>query len=621
MMKQTPILLFFLCVAQIGANAQNTDTTVNETVIYNQCSSFFKTPALRDLIKVIPLVDDQTAFINDTPKPYKMSRYSDIKSVTDLGIPEHNNIDPALQKAPATRPDNTYRTVVNINGQNGGFPPDPTGAAGQEYYVQAVNSIVRIYQKNGFPQTGSFALDSFWERPGRGDPIVMYDRYAQRWFISQFFGDPEDEVTNGILIAVSTTSDPLGEYYAYEFDYVDFPDYPKFSVWSNAYFMTANSLNTDFSAFEREKMLVGDPTASVIKMDFPSIPLYFNSIAPSYAEGWRPPEDNAPCFFFAVQDNSFDGVETDHIKVIKSSINWDAPWTSTLTIHQEIPTQPFNTVFSETWDDITQRGTDQKLDAVTGIFMYRAQYRRFEDYNVTMLCHTVDVDNTNRAGIRWYELREANNGIWTIHQQSTYAPDSENSRWMGSVSMDALGHIAMAYSFTGPSHFPGLRYTGRFQEDPLNEMTVPEQIGVNGQAAQTAGRRYGDYAQMSVDPVDDYTHWFTGEYIGTFGARRTRIMAFSAFHLASDEFNEQLPAQFNAYQPHAGTISLTWQNVSTDPTLTVRVTDITGKLIVATTMQNTGNAEIDVPSTAKGIYVVQLGSPEKRLIRKIYIGR
>jgi len=58
--------------------------------------------------------------------------------------------------------------------------------------------------------------------------------------------------------------------------------------------------------------------------------------------------------------------------------------------------------------------------------MYRLQYRNFEDYQVLLANHTVNV-GSGRAGIRWYELR--NYGTeWSIYQQSTYAPeDGENT--------------------------------------------------------------------------------------------------------------------------------------------------------------------------------------------------
>ena len=236
----------------------------------------------------------------------------------------------------------------------------------------------------------------------------------------------------------------------------------------------------------------------------------------------QPPEPNAPFYYFHIQDNSWNGVTSDHIKVIKCEVDWTTPSNSSVVVSQELPATSFNSTFNTIqatiWEDITQKGTSQKIDAVPGIFMYKTQYRRFNTHNTAMMCTTVDVDNNDRAGIRWYELRENNDGVWYIHQESTYSPDNSNSRWMGSIAMDCDGNIGLAYSIAGPNTYTGLRFTGRFKDDPINKMTVNEQIGVEGLGSQTTHKRYGDYAQMTMDPVTDRHFWFTGEYIGINGS-------------------------------------------------------------------------------------------------------
>ncbi len=617
-MKKTLTLVAVLGLANFTAVSQDTETESPE-VVYEQNTNFFKTPPLRELLKTIPPVDDETFYINDKPKPIKESRYMDLSTVDHIEDPDA--VDDVLQSENGTNNSGGFRTFANFNGQFGAFPPDPSGAAGPNYYVQAVNSTYRIYEKDGTPETPPYSLNMLWDRPGSGDPIVMYDRFAERWFISQFYGSPGGPAV-GMLIAVSETSDPLGAYYAYEFAYPAFPDYPKFSVWSNAYYMTANTAVSDFSAFDREKMLVGDPTAGVIRMNFPPLTLAFNSLAPAYAEGPIEPDMDEPCYFFAVQDNAFPGVTTDHIKVLKAEVNFDVPSMSSISIEQEINTAPVNALFPGGFsENISQRGTSQRLDAIPGIFMYRAQYRRFDGYNVIMLCHSANIVG-GRAGMRWYELRDKNDGVWEIHQQGTYAPDTQNSRWLGNLAMDIQGNIALAYSFTGPDHFPGIRYTGRFHDDPLGEMTVPEQIAVEGVSAQTAAGRYGDYSQMSMDPEDDFTFWFTGEYIGTSQSRRTRIFSFSSWTLSGLDEESKKPAQFNAYQPHPGEIMLTWKDLPNDENLIAQVTDLSGRFIAKEQLDWTkGQHLVNIPSSVHGIFLVSITGKETNLVQKIYIAR
>lgn len=191
---------------------------------------------------------------------------------------------------------------------------------------------------------------------------------------------------------------------------------------------------------------------------------------------------------------------------------------------------------------------------------------------------------------------------------------------VGSLAMDAQGNIAMAYSITGSSEYPGLRYTGRFKNDPLGEMTVPEQTAVDGLSAQTAAGRYGDYSQMTMDPTDDMTFWFTGEYIGPGGSRKTRIFSFSSWHIAGvDDAAEPNPA-FTIYQPTVNELKLEWSNLSNQE-LTMQVVDMSGRHIYTEIIDGSLNEKlIELPSTATGIYMVTLKSGETELSRKIYLG-
>lgn len=613
-MRKT-LLLAVLGLATTTATAQ--ETFENSETTFEQCTRFFKTPELREMMKTLTPVDDKALSEQASAKPINPMRYADLSEVS-MEMEE----DEAVQRKMGTNSKSGFRLAVNFDGQFGAFPPDPSGAAGPDYYVQAVNSTYRIWDKEGSPETPPYSLNTLWDQPGAGDPIVMYDRFAERWFISQFYGDPESGGDDGMLLAVSVTNDPLGEYYVYQFDYTLFPDYPKFSVWSNAYFMTANSSSADCSAFEREKMLVGDPTAGVIKMTFPPIYMLFNSVAPAYAEGPTEPDMDEPCYFFAVQDNSYPGVSSDHLLILKAEIDWDAPGSSTITEHQELDIASVNTVFTGGFsENINQAGTDQRLDAIPGVILYRAQYRRFDGYNTMVLCHAANVTGTYRAGMRWYELRDNNDGNWYVHQQGTYDPDSEHSRWLGNIAMDAQGNIAMAYAYAGPSDFAGIRYTGRFKDDPLNEMTVPEQIAVEGEGAQTLAGRFGDYSQMSMDPTDDMTFWYTGEFLGTGGSRKTRIFSFSSWHISGVADQYKPVPTFNAYQPTVNELKLTWNNL-TDNDVTVNVIDIAGRHILQEKLNVEQNEQIiQLDGAAHGIFIVRLIGENTQLSKKIYIGK
>ncbi len=148
-----------------------------------------------------------------------------------------------------------------------------------------------------------------------------------------------------------------------------------------------------------------------------------------------------------------------------------------------------------------------------------------------MLNHTVDVDGNDRAGIRWYELRDSGSGI---HQESTYSgtvsPPDDNHRWMGSIAMNGTGDVALGYSVTGPGVDPSIGVTGRLSDDPLNQMEQGEVLIQAGSGYQThSSGRWGDYSSMTVDPTDDCTFWYTQEYYANGAASanwQTRIGSF-----------------------------------------------------------------------------------------------
>jgi hypothetical protein len=95
--------------------------------------------------------------------------------------------------------------------------------------------------------------------------------------------------------------------------------------------------------------------------------------------------------------------------------------------------------------------------------------------------------------------------------------------------MDAAGDIGLGFSASSSSIHPQLRYTGRLASDPINTMTLGEGTFVAGNGSQTGtSNRWGDYSAMTVDPSDDMTLWYTGEYYSTTTSFnwRTRIASF-----------------------------------------------------------------------------------------------
>jgi len=589
---------FFIFLSSI-IFAQNKDKKVEVIV----CSDFKITKRLQEIADSLPayyeLIKEFKKESEDRKNriPYKANKNSN-------SLPQ--GVDPVIQKNIGTR---QAQSIINSwDGLTGMTPPDPTGAAGTDYYVQAVNSSYQIFTKSGanVPGGGPFTLGSLLFGSNDGDPIVLYDKYADRWIITEFkiFG-------KRILFAVSVTNDPTGQYYTYQFTSPQFPDYPKFSIWSDGYYMTSNQSSQKIFVFERDSMLAGVSTSrSIYKTFTPPKTTGFFCPLPADADGQLPPA-GTPCPIFTYEDDSWGSSFVDRINVFGMSVNWGTTPTATVDLVAQLPTQPFDASYDVNWNDISQPGTTQKLDGIGGVFTFRAQYRRWTGYNTVVLNKGVKVNSTlGQRSIRWYELRQnTTTGEWSIFQQSTYAPDELN-RWVGSIAMDDNGSISLAYSTSDAvSVYPGLRYTGRLANDPLNEMTFSEVIVVEGNSSQSSSNRYGDYSHTTIDPVDGTIFWHTGEYIKN-GSPATRIFSFRlpTNNTSLDE-NTKSSDKLNAYFNN-GKIKVMASDLPYNKVLNVDLFNITGKLLFGNTVDVINNSmtfSFDAENIKKGTYLIRIG--------------
>ena len=443
---------------------------------------------------------------------------------------EFGNDENYIQKEEGTRPSEGTRANFAGIGGGGAFPYDPSGAAGPNHYVQAVNATTyKIFNKTTGANLGTGSVGSLWSPAtgNLGDPIVMYDRFADRWFISQF-GENTAGTIFYIYIAVSTTANPTGSYYTYTYTSPQFPDYLKFSIWRDGYYMTSNQAQKVF-AFERSVMLTGGTARSVYKTFAPPQGSGFFVPMPGDADGTSLPTTGG-CPIFSYEDNGWGGTFADQINIYEANVTWGTTPALLIPVAGGSPlnTVAFDASYNASWNDITQPGTTQKLDGIGGILQYRAQWRKWPTYNSVVLNWPVKISATER-GIMWAELRQTGT-TWSIFQQGIYDPDAY-SRWVGSIAMDDQGNIALCYAKSGttPTNvYPSLAYTGRLATDPAGTMTFAETVAIAGTGYQTGANRFGDYAQTTLDP-DGSTFWHTAQYNGGASGQtvqRTRIYSF-----------------------------------------------------------------------------------------------
>jgi hypothetical protein len=311
--------------------------------------------------------------------------------------------------------------------------------------------------------------------------------------------------------AISTGPDPFGPYYRYEFLRPLFPDYPRPAIWPDGYYVPTSTgddvIQKHACVVDRASMLKGRPaTEQCVVIDG------VNFLNNADIDGKRLPRGGAPNIMIATGGTQLKSVlEDDAIYVWKLHVDWKHAARTTVTGPDKIPVAPYRYLCDgQLTNCVPQPGSDRRLDAQGDKIMSRVVYRRIGETESIVAVHSVNT-SAGGGGVRWYELRvDSNHGV-ALHQQGTYAPD-RFFRWMASPAIDRAGNIGIGYSFGGTPHFAGQRFAGRLASDPLGVLTLRETVLAEGEAAQNA-MRWQDYTQTAIDPSDDCTIWYVGDYL------------------------------------------------------------------------------------------------------------
>jgi hypothetical protein len=480
-------------------------------------------------------------------------------------VPDYSSMQRAPTGTPAPSIDLTFEAISSTTSGCGCLPPDTNGDVSDQHYIQWVNSSWQVFDKvtgvvnpsTPTPRPGNSFFVGFGgkcETTNAGDPIALWDSRAQRWIMSQF-------VTTAPFaqcVAVSTTSDPLGTYYRYEFDWPFFGDYPKMGTWSDesgtqdAYLLTTHEFNGNafagaaLIAMERDKMLSGDPTAHMLR--FGGFDAY--GVEPLNLTGaLAAPAGTCPGYVH------FDGTSSEYL-FWNLCLDWSTPANSTMSSDPDrVAGKPFVSYF----DEVPQLGTANGLDSFGTHIMYRANARVFPadaPTRISLVVNHVVQGDVQQGGINWVHLNLAPTAIVNaadrifgdgfdgvplpplvtpsaatkrIVDEGVYAPDAE-TRWMGGIAIDGSGNIGVGYSKSSATTHPQIEISGRTLDDPagtLRDETNCTATIANGSQTSTSNR-WGDYSSMSVDPVDQCTFYYTDEYYPNTAssAWHTRVCSF-----------------------------------------------------------------------------------------------
>ena len=527
----------FITVLLLFIFSLNVNSQTKYTPAPDRPDTYKVTQTINLEYKYVPSIKEMInngTFIPADPNEFKKDgppkRMRGAKIVPGKGLPKGN--DPLakpneqVSKKQTKDPVLTFQTTSST-----ATPGDPTGEIGRDYYLASWNSSFRFFNLDGSAATPNTSLSNLFGANESGDPIVLYDSEADRYVISSMG-------SSALNFAVSVSNDPVNDgwhvYNAASNQFPtsgQFPDYPKYSIWSDGYYCTTNTGGDNLFVLERDKILNGDSSATLQAFDIPSMATagFASAQILDIVDDNHPAPGNATLVY--MQDDSWGGVATDHLKIWDVNIDWSNSSNSSVSSPTQLNTTAFNSTFDGGSFSNLEQPSGPDIDAMQWTIMNQAQFRKFATHNSAVLNFVVDVDGSaaELAGVRWFELRQDGDGQpWTIYQEGTYtAPDGRHA-FGASMSIDLQGNIGMGYSSVSTSESVSLRYTGRYAADPLGEMTLEE-----GLIAQSTGNstnlRYADYAHMSVEPVNDKQFWYVSEY---FSPGRSHMVG--VFQIAAD---------------------------------------------------------------------------------------
>lgn len=405
---------------------------------------------------------------------------------------------------------------LDFNNWGAGHPPDTNGVVGPNHFVQSVNTSVGIFSKADGTRVAAFSFDDFFANSGTaecdanngGDPTVTYDVPAGKWIIADFAWINSTKGPFYECVAVSDGSDPVAAtwtFYSVPAGDGRFPDYPKFGSGPDAVYFTTNNFRRNSyvgaGVYALRRSSLGSPTLQVQHVTTSSS--FFSLIPANLVETAPPagPEVIASVWSGRISLWRF---QPDWTNVANTTFVNNANLTVSYTSVGRIPTP------------------GEQVDSLSPRVMNKVQQRN----GSLWLTHTVSAGST--AGVRWYEVTNLT-GTPSIRQQGTFAPADTLHRWMPALAVDKQGNMAVGYNTGNAATHPAIRYAGRLTTDPLNTLGQSETALIAGTGSPSSGNfnRWGDYAEMSVDPVDGCTFWFTGEYYAVTGADwQTRIGSF-----------------------------------------------------------------------------------------------
>lgn len=425
------------------------------------------------------------------------------------------------------------------------FPPDESGAAGLNHFVQVINGSVAIYNKGTGALVRHLSLNNFlaynngqanYPRNGAFDPRVLFDWRSRRWFICALELGPTTAIGSGsqnhLLLAVSRSSDPTDTFDKYLLpvgestvrsggnSIASFTDYPTLGVDANGVYAAVRIFpyNTSTGALgDTYSKIVATPIAPLVAAtpsmgtvkQFGEIEDVFST--PQPALNLDAISGTSPTWFFATSPSSS--------SLVYRKLVWGTSG-ATLTNSSAVLNTPAAALVLPS----------APANGSTGAIAINTADARLQSATIRngrlWTCRTVAVNasgttgGADRTACEWFEIN-VSGATPTLAQNGRIfdsAPSDPRFYYFPSIMVNGQGHAVASFSGSRSSEFVGCYYAGRLATDAPGTMGEPAllragnapyiQLDLN----RPPRNRWGDYSQATLDPSDDMSLWTIQEY-------------------------------------------------------------------------------------------------------------
>lgn len=448
---------------------------------------------------------------------------------------------PSSPAAPATLSFQgiTQNDVRALHGNRSEIPPDTMGAVGTSQFMETSNGAYAVYDKATGARTALWADGDFWAAAGQpasrdangfsnGDSRVLFDAQSQRWVVESF-GATLDK----IQIAVSKTADATGPWQSTVFTGFNdghgtgVADYPTLAIDGKAVYIGTNNFTDTAGGCPVGGGFCGTTLNVISRSDI------FDPTGPKTTslKQFNTPYTTAETGWSIQGVNQVDNSESGRI-IASGILNYGLVTYNITNPGTAGATRTTPTLLDTTPYDVNSPGRQPDGSRVIDTLDDRVSSAAWELNGKIYAVHTITPTGTDHTAIEWYVVDAKTN---TVVQKGLIGGNGDGyDYYQGTIVINKNGQAVIAFNRSGYDkgtgnvsilaeildQIPGGNGALKARSvELLHVSPIDDYHNGSTETDPPVGRqRWGDYAQVTVDPENPYDFWVIGEYASNYNS-------------------------------------------------------------------------------------------------------